>query len=133
MKRAAAAVFILVMLAMSGVDGSAAGKRRIPCKTPENASTCYWTHGRLSINNGTPSFRLWKIGTHRILAVYSGPSVDRDSDNEYPELPVSVARVMTLGTWVYADFEVCPLEEEKPRVMQAICIESAQHIFADKP
>jgi hypothetical protein len=29
---------------------------------------------------------------------------------------------------IYADFEVCPLEPEKPGVMQAACIESAKDI-----
>ena len=35
------------------------------------------------------------------------------------------------GGWpniVYADFEVCPLEDQKPEAMQAACIESAKNI-----
>src|SRR6266849_1435486 len=43
-------------------------KRKIPCKTPENASLCYWTYGRLRVYNGDPSDRIWQIGTRRILA-----------------------------------------------------------------
>ena len=85
--------------------------------------------------NGNPSYRLWKIGTHRILGIYSGPSVDRNGlDNEGPELPSNVERKL----WVtkdpnsqndlFGDFEVCPLEPEKPGVMQAACIESAKNI-----
>jgi hypothetical protein len=55
-------------------------------------------------------------------------------DNEGPELPSNVERKL----WVtkdpnsqndlFGDFEVCPLEPEKPGVMQAACIESAKNI-----
>jgi len=31
-------------------------KRKIPCKTSENAASCYWTRGRLGVYNGNPSF-----------------------------------------------------------------------------
>src|SRR4051794_131894 len=63
--------------------------RKIPCKTPENAAMCYSTRGRLSFYNGNPPYRLWRIGTKRMLGIYSGPSVwppkdQRDQDN--PEL-----------------------------------------------
>ena len=67
-----------------------ASKRKIPCKTPENAAICYWTHGRLSVYNGNPTLRLWKIGTHRMLGVYNGPShfpPHTMGDNENPDLP----------------------------------------------
>jgi hypothetical protein len=52
-------------------------KRKIPCKTPENATSCYWTHGRLGVYNGNPSFRVWRIGTTRIVGIHSGPDAQR--------------------------------------------------------
>ena len=115
-----------------------AAKRKIPCKTPENASMCYWTRGRLHIYNGTPSYRLWKIGTTRLLGIYSGPSVWTGDpairDNEDPELPASLQKVYRSPfEQVFADFEVCPLEPERPGFMQAACIESAKNIFVQKP
>jgi hypothetical protein len=33
-------------------------QRKIPCKTPENASLCYWTRGRLNFYQGNPSYRI---------------------------------------------------------------------------
>ena len=131
-----ALLFLLTVLCVCSTGASdSAPKREIPCKTKENANSCYWTHGRLVVANGNPSYRLWKIGTHRILGIYSGPSVDRNGlDNEGPELPSNVERKL----WVtkdpnsqndlFGDFEVCPLEPEKPGVMQAACIESAKNI-----
>ncbi len=74
--------------------------------------------------------RLWKIGTHRLLGIYSGPSVKRPSmDNENPELPANLAGKIDPGkNWIVADVEVCPLERETPGAMQAACIESAKNI-----
>jgi hypothetical protein len=60
-------------------------------------------------------------------------------DNESPEFPANLYhtawRAMAPNQiWpdVYADFEVCPLEPEKPGAMQAACIESAKNLFVDK-
>lgn len=119
---------------MLGASAQQKPKREIPCKTPENEKSCYWTHGRLRAGNGTPSFRLWKVGTDRVLGIYSGPSVDRYGlDNENPELPASLGRKFRpFEHGVFADFEVCPLEPQKAGVMQAACIESAKNIVVEK-
>jgi len=106
--------------------------RTIPCKTPENASLCYWTRGRITLGAGTPAYRMWKVGTKRLLGIYSGPSVDRHShDNEDPEFPTNVQQVWKnrIGHTLWADFEVCPLEPKRSGFMQASCIESAKKIF----
>ena len=108
--------------------------RKIACKTPENSATCYWMHGRLSSYNGTPSFRLWKIGAHRILGIYSGPGAEKrdELDNEHPEFPANVTRVFAPPTGqIFADFEICPLEPEVAGKMQAACIESAKNVVTE--
>ena len=136
---------MLIALGMASAD-QPNDKRTISCKTPANANQCYWTHGRLRYGNGTPALRLWKIGTTRILGIYSGPSrydpraKDPDQgDNENPQLPENVARAFRANRppvgfayQMFADFEVCPLEPEKPHTMQAACIESAKNIVMDK-
>lgn len=127
------------------------GKRKIPCKTTENASLCYWTHGRLAVySGGAPNFRLWKIGTRRIVGVFSGPSHFPPAIEEYdenPELPATLLRAYEADNrrhkkatglmWgipppVFADFEICPLEPEHKGWMQDVCIESATNIFIEK-
>ena len=130
--------------------GARANERKIPCKTPENASLCYWTHGRLSVYNGNPTYRIWKVGTRRILGVFNGPAhfpPKTDADNENPEFPPELDRAYELDNrrhktvtgymWTvtpdtFADFEVCPLEPERKGEMQAVCIESACRIQIDK-
>jgi hypothetical protein len=130
--------FILIAISMLLVYAPSSGKqsyeRSIPCKTPANAASCYWTHGRLQYGNGTPALRLWKIGTTRLLGIYSGASVDRYSlDNENPELPQNLRKVFKpYKTTIYADFEVCPLEPERLGTMQAACIESTKNIFVEQ-
>ena len=122
---------VLASLAVFPIPISA--ERKIPSKTPFNETSCYWTHGRLSFNDGTPAFRLWKIGTHRVLGILSGPSANDALDNENPELPAEVRRVfrpLTTGS-VFGDFEVCPLEPEKNGAMQSACIESAKNLVVE--
>jgi hypothetical protein len=131
-----AALTVVLTVPASAVDRPAP-TRKIPCKTEVNAASCYWTHGRLEYGNGTPALRLWKTGTNRLLGIYSGPSInvrgDDKGDNEHPELPASLSKqLVPAGTIIWADFEVCPLEPEKPGVMQAACIESAKKIFVEK-
>jgi hypothetical protein len=59
-------------------------------------------------------------------------------DNENPELPANVERTFRASNHsgfpdrIFADFEVCPLEPEKPGAMQAACIESARDIVVEK-
>jgi hypothetical protein len=128
-----ALIVVAFGLSVNGAPQSFA-KRKITCKTPEIAASCYWAHGRLTFGNGNPTCRLWKIGTSRILGIYSGPeSLSRDSAyTETTELPSNVNRAFKTDlTRVYADFEVCPLEPERAGVMQAACIESAKNIVVD--
>ena len=124
-------VFVASAVAVSPQDSK---KRQVACKTAENAKTCYWTHGRLAAGNGTPSYRLWKIRTDRVLGIYSGPGAEKidELDNEHPELPSSLDKYDLLQTRIFGDFEVCPLEPEKDGYMQAACIESAKNIVSEK-
>ena len=142
-KAVIAASFIL--LCASRAENTKEFKRTIPCKTPEIAKSCYWAHGRLAAANGNPSYRLWKVGTHRLLGIYSGPATFNGPlrskyplDNEAPQLPPNVEASLwksVAGAWpntIFADFEVCPLEREKPGQMQSACIESAKNIVIQK-
>jgi hypothetical protein len=122
------------------VHSSSAEKRTIACKTSTNALSCYWTHGRLSLYQGAVNWRLWVIGTHNLLGIYSGPSAFLrrydNLDSEAPQLPPNLAAAYNLpdpsGVLVYADFDVCPLEHHIAGHMQAACIESARHLLVTK-
>jgi hypothetical protein len=130
--------FVFVASAISGSTQDAK-TRKIACRTAENAKTCYWTHGRLSLyNGGSPNFRLWKIGTHRLLGIYSGPGVGSFNDGlpeeaeEAVEMPGNLMDLDFTSVYVFGDFEVCPLAPEKNQHMQPACIESAKNIVTKK-
>jgi hypothetical protein len=139
MKRLLPLTAILLLAQTSNAE-----KRTIGCKTPAIAASCYQTHGRLAVYNGTPSWRLWKIGTKNLLAIFSGPEgfrcdkFGRCVDNESPKLPHNVQAVFDsvsnpiYEVELYADFLVCPLEPHVPGHMQAACIESAKHLVVKK-
>jgi hypothetical protein len=111
-------------------------KRKIACKTPENAESCYWTHGRLSAYNGNPTFRLWKIGTRRLMGIYSGPGFGPFdpalNEEDDLELPANLKRYDFTKVSVFGDFEVCPLVPEKQGRMQPACIESDKNLVSEK-
>jgi hypothetical protein len=154
MRRYLLSVSILFALAAQAVPQAStpargtAARRKIPCKTPKIAPSCYWTHGRLQWGNGTPSWRLWKIGTNRILGIHSGANAERFDplDNEHPEFPAPLDKAydadyqhkrqvndpdIEIPDVVFADFEVCPLEPERAGQMQSACIESAKNIVVE--
>ena len=135
MRYALIAALALCAIATQALPQQSTLKRKISCKTPENAASCYWTHGRLNFYNGAPSYRIWKIGTKRILGVYGGaltypPRTDKDS--QLPEFPSEIDKVFRPpDNAVYADFQICPLEPERKGEMQAVCIESASNIAVE--
>ena len=129
-----ASVLVLAFWAQAVPQSSP--KRRIPCKTPQNASECYWTRGRVAFGTGNPAFRMWKIGTKRLLGIYSGPLVSHDRlspDQEHPEFPANVDKVWSsrLGA-LYGDFEVCPLAPERAGFMRPVCVESAKNLLVER-
>jgi hypothetical protein len=130
-------VAILILLA-AGHALAEKDYRQEPCKTPEIAQSCVLIHGRLWTGNGTPSTRLWHIGTHHLYGIYSnryGFTHDSETlDNEAPELHFRLhGSTPDVGYWtVYGDFEVCPLEPLIQGHMQAACIASAAHVVAPK-
>lgn len=131
-------------------------RRKIPCKTPENASQCYWTHGRLERylsfdgeDGEDARWHLWKIGTRRVVRVCNGPHFPPLSwdDCATPEFPANLQQVYKdRRNWepsfiddtrlspltVFGDFEICSLEPERKGKMQTVCMESAKGIFVDR-
>lgn len=108
------------------------------CKSPELAPTCMHIHGRLGYGNGTPSTRLWQVGTHHVYGIYSNRygfiHDDPTLDNEAPELHFRLPKGLPdKGGWiVYGDFEVCPLDRHTQGHMQAACIATATHLVVPK-
>jgi hypothetical protein len=87
---------------------------------------CFMVHGRLSVYNGTPSVRLWRLGSKRLLGVFD----PKDPSGELGEaaIPATVKAKLDWDKFVFGDFLVCPLTRSQPGRMQTICIESAKNL-----
>jgi hypothetical protein len=85
---------------------------------PDLVGTCFTVHGRLSRRSGTPSTRIWPVGTHRILGV-SGEII-----------PDNVERQLRDDAEIFGDYRVCPLTPQQPGKMQSVCIDKAERLVA---
>ncbi|MBI3678176.1 MAG: hypothetical protein HY243_16325 [Proteobacteria bacterium] len=103
---------------------------QVPCRTsPKVVAACFRIHGRLSIWNGTPSVRIWKLGTSRIFGVHDGNS-NAEGEVLSAELKSLVAPNGSVGVEVFGDFDLCPLTKQRKGRMQIVCIESASHLVS---
>jgi hypothetical protein len=114
----------LALLGLIALGATALADEHRRCKgSPTIVEECFVAHGRIIVTNGIP-YRLWVIGTRRVLAL---DEVPREVDDllalgEKEGKPMSIS--------VFGDYEVCPLEIDRPGWMRAVCIESASHLVA---
>jgi hypothetical protein len=118
---------ISVTFAMPVSPQDSGKRRKVACETEQNEKTCYWVHGRLSLyNGGPPDFRLWKIGTHRLLSIYSGPGFGPFdagfNEQDDLELPANLNKYDFTKVSVFGDFQVCPLAPEKEGRVQPVAL-----------
>jgi len=109
-----------------GANWSFAGHVKPTCKGNKKlVGDCFTVHGRMQAGNGTPSVRIWRVGTKRMLGV---PEAPVDGDPDVASLPHLIYETNIRDQAVFADFVVCPLTKEKPGEMQMVCVESATHL-----
>ena len=86
------------------------------CKTnPNLVGKCVSVCGRMNYWNGTPSTRVWVIGTHHML----------DLPCEDSGLPQDIrAHFQDFDDEVTGIFEVCPFSRYQKGHMQSVCVES---------
>jgi hypothetical protein len=126
----ASAVFILATAALLAHSAFAADGPSACASSPKLVGACFTVHGRLSLWNGSPAFRIWPIGTKRMLGVNGA---DDDPDAASP-IPDAVARLRATDfTQVYGDYRVCPFSRSKSGHMQFVCIDSASNLSAREP
>ena len=88
---------------------------------------CSWVHGRMTAGNGTPSTRIWPVGTHRMLGVVD----PRHSDDEAGEMPESVFTLLTPENdmTVWGDFYVCPVSPQRAGWMRFVVVKQARRLL----
>ena len=80
----------------------------------------------MSLWNGTPSVRIWVVGTRRILGVVQ-------QDETFDDLPANIRQVWDAkgdeamwNTDLFGDFRVCAVTESRPGWMQMVKVEQAR-------
>jgi len=89
------------------------------------AEPCFWLHGRLFAANGNPTFRIWPIGTKRILGVSTGEAIG--------DLPAPVQPLFSSDAFdvdVYGDYQVCPLAPDRRGWMRFVRLVQARRLVA---
>ena len=94
--------------------------------TAQPAGEILSVHGRLVCGNGTPSCRIWIVGSNRKLGV-------RELQVEVPDMPDPLLKLLAYGRpedyrAVYADFKVEALTPDKPDHMRMVRVISASKI-----
>jgi len=91
---------------------------------PQLIGKCFSVHGRLSVYNGAPAMRIWKIGTKRILGV----SDQRFALPGYRNIPETIQNQLNQDVDIFGDFLVCPFTPSKAGEMQLVCIEEGRKL-----
>ena len=96
----------------------------MPCgASPKFVGPCYKIRGRLSYYNGTPSTRIWIVGTHRMLGIPG-------EDNQLP--PNVEVLLKDFNDKIFGDFVVCPISSKRHGTMQMVFLKSASHLVDRK-
>jgi hypothetical protein len=89
----------------------------------EPIEPCVIRHGRLSSQNGI-ALKLWAIGTKRMFAI----------DNGSGNLPPVVRKYLEMTSpdhsYIFGDFEVCPVEPDRPGHIRRACLASGMNLVA---
>jgi hypothetical protein len=83
----------------------------------------------MSLWNGTPSVRIWVVGTKRMLGVVQ-------QDETFDDLPENIRRAWAVhgdtAMWrsdLFGDFRVCPVTANRPGRMQMVIVKGATRLL----
>ena len=122
------AIILLMLISTGLLNGEDKIKKKSCREHPALSGPCYKIRGRMSFYNGTPSVRIWPVGTKRMLGVSEG----RFYLDDYGDVPEELVRQISWETAMFADFTLCPFTDDKPGVMRLVCVESAENISIRK-
>ena len=93
--------------------------------SPNLAGECFTFRGTLRLSNGNPTYRIWRVGTKRILGVLC---------DEEPIVPANLESAISedsKASWnrdFTGNYEVCPFTAAKPGWMQFVCVEKVSSL-----
>jgi hypothetical protein len=112
-----------VVFVLFGRSIVSVGAEPWPC--PEKpVEACFKHHGRLSSQNGI-ALTIWLIGTTRRVGLA----------NDRGQIPPAVQRYLVLTSpdhsYIYGDFEICPLEPDTPGHLRHVCVAGAEKLVVE--
>ena len=125
---------VLVLLLVAGgnvvrAQSPPSEEKEKSCRAhPQLIGRCFTVRGRLSVHNGAPARRLWKVGTKRVLGI----SEQRFSVAGYRNIPEEIESKISQDVALFGDFVVCPFTRSKPGEMQLVCIDEAKNLVVRK-
>ena len=122
-------MYTLVLLALLPVSSSSWKFEDKSCREhPKLVGNCFTVHGRLSVYNGAPALRIWKVGTKRILGV----SEQRFAIEGYRNVPEEVRSKIDQDKALLGDYFVCPFTRSRKNEMQLVCIEKVSNLVIEE-
>jgi hypothetical protein len=82
---------------------------------------CFTHHGRLSSQNGI-GLKIWLIGTRRVVGL------ENSSDSLPPEILKYLDMASPNHSYIYGDFNICPLEPDRPGHLRLVCVNGARRL-----
>lgn len=121
---------LLLAIASSNVatQSPAAAKEKSCRMHPDLIGRCFTVRGRLSVYNGSPALRIWRVRTRRMLGI----SEQRFSVAGYRNVPANIESQINQDVDIFGDFLVCPFTRPKPGEMQLVCVESGKDLVVRK-
>ncbi|HMC97397.1 MAG TPA: hypothetical protein VKG92_07090 [Flavobacteriales bacterium] len=116
-------ISLLLLVVCSPTQGQDLVLDHCACTTGSTPSDSTFTfRGRMSAWNGAPTFRIWRVGTNRMLGIRTVclDQLELGELNPYE------------GYELWADFTVSAVTPSKPGVMQFICIRKIANPFFRK-
>lgn len=114
---------LLLVFVFLGILQCATAKQALSEERTRLVGEAFEIHGRLGVYNGTPSCRIWVVGTRKVLGI-------RETETECPIPPklLQILREDINDRWIYGDFTIVPLTEPQEGVMQVVTLMTAKNI-----
>jgi hypothetical protein len=119
---------VLVPVLLLWSAAAAATERCV--QRPDLVGHCFSVRGRAALYNGTPTVRIWRVGTTRLLGVSARGCVA--SECETAAVPAAIRGILDWDRPVFGDFVVCPFTRQRPGAMQFVCVDSVTRIRPDE-
>ena len=98
---------------------------------PAVVGQCFMVHARIRLDADL-RIHVWPVGTNRLLEL-SYPPDTQGTPSDFPFMPENLRKLIEPDRAVFGDFEVCRLAPDRPGRLGFICVQSASHLFVQRP